>query len=49
MGAAKATVQNLKVQAVDPEKGLLLVTGAVPGNKGSLVVVRTAAKKGDVK
>ncbi|MPM69620.1 50S ribosomal protein L3 [bioreactor metagenome] len=49
MGASQATVQNLTVHAVDPEKGLLLVTGAVPGNKGSLVVVRTAAKKGDAK
>lgn len=49
MGADRTTVQNLKVHAVDLEKGLLLVTGAVPGNKGSLVVIRTAAKKGDAK
>ena len=49
MGASQATVQNLTVHAVDPEKGLLLVTGAVPGNKGSLVVIRNAAKKGDAK
>lgn len=49
MGAEKVTVQNLTVHAVDAEKGLLLVKGAVPGNKGSLVVIRTAAKKGDAK
>ena len=49
MGADRVTVQNLTVHAVDPEKGLLLVKGAIPGNKGSLVVVRTAAKKGDAK
>ncbi|MEZ5087407.1 MAG: 50S ribosomal protein L3 [Tessaracoccus sp.] len=46
MGNAKVTVQNLKIHAVDAERGLLLVRGAVPGNAGSLVVVRTAAKKG---
>ena len=48
MGNDKVTVQNLKIHAVDAERGLILVRGAVPGNKGSLVVVRTAAKKGDV-
>ncbi|MDO4717753.1 MAG: 50S ribosomal protein L3 [Propionibacteriaceae bacterium] len=47
MGNEKVTVQNLTIHAVDAERGLLLVRGAVPGNKGSLVVVRTAAKKGD--
>lgn len=49
MGVERSTVQNLAVHAVYPEKGLVLVTGAVPGNKGSLVVVRSAAKKGDAK
>ena len=49
MGANRHTVQNLTVHAVDAEKGLLLVKGAVPGNKGSLVVIRSAAKKGDAK
>lgn len=46
MGNEKVTVQNLIIHAVDAERGLLLVRGAIPGNKGSLVVVRTAAKKG---
>ncbi|EPH07133.1 50S ribosomal protein L3 [Propionibacterium sp. oral taxon 192 str. F0372] len=49
MGAERATIQNLTIHAVDVEKGLLLVKGAVPGNKGSLVVIRSAAKKGDAK
>lgn len=48
MGNDKVTVQNLKVHAVDADRGLLLVRGAIPGNKGSLVVVRSAAKKGVV-
>lgn len=46
MGNAKVTVQNLKIHAVDAERGLLLVRGAIPGNNGSLVVVRSAARKG---
>jgi large subunit ribosomal protein L3 len=45
MGNKRFTVQNLTVQAVDLEKNLLLVKGAVPGPKGALILVRTAAKK----
>ncbi|SDD73209.1 50S ribosomal protein L3 [Auraticoccus monumenti] len=48
MGVEKVTVQNLSVHAVDAERGLILVKGAVPGAKGGLVVLRSAAKKGDV-
>ena len=44
MGNARVTTQNLTVHAVDAENGLLLVKGAVPGPKGSVVLVRTAAK-----
>jgi large subunit ribosomal protein L3 len=47
MGAERVTVQNLVVHAVDTERGLVLVRGAIPGNKGGLVVLRSAAKKGD--
>ncbi len=47
MGHATKTVQNLTIHAVDADRGLILVRGAIPGNKGSLVVVRSAAKKGD--
>ena len=46
MGVDKVTVQNLTIHAVDAERGLILVKGSVPGPKGSLVVLRTAAKKG---
>jgi large subunit ribosomal protein L3 len=44
MGAERVTVMNLKVQAVDAEKGLILVKGAVPGARGRLVFVRNAVK-----
>jgi large subunit ribosomal protein L3 len=46
MGGDRQTTQNLTVHAVDVEKGLLLIKGAVPGNKGSLVLVRNAVKAG---
>jgi large subunit ribosomal protein L3 len=38
------TSPNVKVHAVDAEKGLLLLKGAVPGPTGGLVLVKTAAK-----
>ena len=44
MGGARYTVQNLTVHAVDVENNLLLIKGAVPGPKGGLVLIRTAAK-----
>ena len=44
MGADTVTTQNLTVHAVDADKGVILVKGAVPGPKGGLVVVRSAAK-----
>jgi large subunit ribosomal protein L3 len=44
MGGVRYTVQGLTVQAVDPEQNLILVRGAVPGPKGGLVLIRTAAK-----
>jgi large subunit ribosomal protein L3 len=44
MGHARQTTQNLTVHAVDVEKGLLLLKGAVPGPKRGVVVVRTAVK-----
>ena len=47
MGVNRVTVQNLTVHAVDAERGLILVKGAIPGPKHGLVVVRTAAKKGE--
>ena len=44
MGGERFTVQNLTIQAVDAEQNLILVRGAIPGPKGALVLVRTAAK-----
>src|SRR4051795_10807418 len=47
MGGTTVTTQNISVHAVDADKGLLLLKGAVPGPDGGLVVIRTAAKKGE--
>jgi large subunit ribosomal protein L3 len=44
MGFVRQTTQNLTVHAVDAERGLILIKGAVPGPKGAIVLVRTAAK-----
>jgi large subunit ribosomal protein L3 len=44
MGGDSVTTQNVTVHAVDVEKGLILLKGAVPGPKGALVIIRTAAK-----
>ena len=44
MGGDRVTTLNLVLHAVDAEKGLLLVKGAVPGPKGQLVFVRNAVK-----
>jgi large subunit ribosomal protein L3 len=49
MGGQRFTAQNLTVQAVDTENNLILVRGAVPGPKGGLILLRTAAKKGGAK
>jgi len=42
MGSETVTVRNLEVVRVDPEQNLLLVKGAVPGAKGSLLTIRSA-------
>jgi large subunit ribosomal protein L3 len=44
MGHVRKTTQNLTVHAVDADRGLLLLKGAVPGPKGGVVLVKTAAK-----
>jgi large subunit ribosomal protein L3 len=46
MGHVRVTTQNLTVHKVDLDSGLLLIKGAVPGPKGGLVFVKTAAKGG---
>jgi large subunit ribosomal protein L3 len=47
MGAERTTVQSLTVHAVDGDKNLLLIKGAVPGPRGGLVMVRSAAREGN--
>ena len=44
MGAVRVTVQNLDVVSVDAEKNLILVKGAVPGPKKSLVMLKESVK-----
>ncbi|MEO6473055.1 MAG: 50S ribosomal protein L3 [Aeromicrobium sp.] len=44
MGTDRVTTQNLKVHAVDTDRGLILIKGAVPGPKGALIVIRSAEK-----
>ena len=45
LGNKKVTVQNLKVLKVDTDKNILLVKGAVPGHKGSIISIFDSVKK----
>ena len=45
MGDAKVTVQNLMVVSTDLEKGIILIKGAVPGSRGSFVLIKDAIKE----
>lgn len=45
MGATQVTVQNLKIMSVDREQGIIMVSGSVPGSKGSYVYIKDAIKK----
>ena len=47
MGNELSTIQNLEVVKVDLEENVILIKGSVPGPKKSLVMIRTAVKKGD--
>lgn len=44
MGAERVTIQNLEVVRVDAERNLLIIKGAVPGTRRSLLVVKSAVK-----
>ena len=44
MGHARRTVQNLEIVSVDKENGIIAIKGALPGAKGSIVLIRTAVK-----
>ena len=45
MGGVRYTAQNLTVQGVDPDNDLLLIKGALPGPRGSLILIRSAVRK----
>ena len=44
MGVDRVTVQNLEIVKVDAEENIILIKGAVPGNKGGLVTVKNSVK-----
>ena len=44
MGGEQVTTQNLTIHAIDEDKGLVLILGAVPGPKNGLVMIRSAVK-----
>ncbi len=44
-GNERVTVQNLEVVKVDPERNILMVRGAVPGNRGGLLIIKEAVKQ----
>ncbi|NLZ57433.1 MAG: 50S ribosomal protein L3 [Corynebacterium sp.] len=46
MGNDRVTTQNLKVQKIDADANLILIKGAIPGNRGGIVTVKTAVKGG---
>lgn len=45
MGNKRVTVQNLEVVKVDAERNLMLIKGAVPGPKGSLLIIKESVKQ----
>jgi large subunit ribosomal protein L3 len=45
LGDVRVTTQNLRVVATDPEHGLIMIRGAVPGAEGGFVLIRDAAKR----
>lgn len=44
MGSERVTVQNLEIVRSDADKNLILIKGAIPGNKGSVVVIKDSVK-----
>jgi large subunit ribosomal protein L3 len=45
LGGITVTTQNLTVHAVDADSGVVLIKGSVPGPKGAVVLIRSAAKE----
>jgi large subunit ribosomal protein L3 len=46
MGNVRVTVQNLEIVKIDVENNVILVKGAVPGPKKSLVMIKETVKTG---
>lgn len=44
MGSEKVTVQGLRVVRIDTDRNLILIRGAVPGNKGAMITIRDSVK-----
>ena len=44
MGCVNVTVQNLEIVRADADKNLILIKGAVPGNKGSILFIKDSVK-----
>ncbi len=45
MGRERVTVQNLKIQTIDPEMKVVMVRGSVPGHKDCTLIIKSAVKK----
>lgn len=45
MGRERVTVQNLKIEKIDPEMQVVMVRGSVPGNKDCTLIIKSAVKK----
>lgn len=45
MGRERVTVQNLKIEKIDPELQVVMVRGAVPGKKDCTLIIKSAVKK----
>jgi large subunit ribosomal protein L3 len=45
MGNVRVTMQNLRIVKIDPELKVIMVRGAVPGNKNCTLIVKSAVKK----
>src|SRR5881392_3111901 len=45
LGAARVTTQSLRIVSADPERGVLMIKGAVPGSEGGWVLIKDAAKR----
>lgn len=45
LGVEKVTTQNLTIVATDPQEGVIMVKGSVPGHEGSFVIIRDAVKR----